>query len=139
MCGRVPHSGGKTPPRLSGPVGAILQFGRGFWRALCLAMTFVLLASLAHGSSVTQTDPPGTLSVAIASAPSDDPCGPQYGAFHDHALCCSSASCPVFVPVDVVFELALDVRAKTIAGSDLNISSHAPPALFRPPKLLVIA
>ncbi len=102
-------------------------------------MTFVLLASLAHGSSVIQTDPPGTLSVAIASAPSGGPCGPQHGAFHEHALCCSSASCPVFVPVDVVFELALDARAKTIAGSDSNFSSHAPPALFHPPKLLVIA
>ena len=139
MSGRVPHSGGNTPPRLSGPVGAILQFGPGFWRSLCLAVTFVLLASLAHGSSVTQTDTPGTLPVAIASAPAGDPCGSQDGAFHDHALCCSSVSCPVFVPVDAVFELALDVRAKTTAGSDLNFSSHAPPALFHPPKLLVIA
>jgi hypothetical protein len=102
-------------------------------------MTFVLLASLAHGSSVIQTDPPGTISVAIASAPSGDPCGSQHGAFHDHALCCSSASCPVFVPVDVVIDLALDVRAKTIVGADLNFSSHAPPALFHPPERLVIA
>jgi len=102
-------------------------------------MTFVLLASLAHGSSVTQIDPRGTLSVAIAAAPSGDPCGSQHGAFQDHALCCSSASCPVFVPVDVVFNLGLDARAKTIAGSDSNFSSHAPPALFHPPRFLVIA
>ncbi len=139
MSGTDPHGDGNAPPTVRRPVGTMLQFHSGFWRSLCLAMTFVLLASLAHGSSMTQTDPPGTLSVAIASAPSGNPCDSQHGAFHDHALCCSSASCPVFVPVDAVCELALDVRAKTIAGSDLNISSHAPPALFRPPKLLVIA
>ncbi|MGH8630358.1 MAG: hypothetical protein ACREU7_06290, partial [Burkholderiales bacterium] len=79
------------------------------------------------------------LTVAIASVPSGDHCGSQHGAFHDHALCCASASCPVFLPVDVVFELAQDVRALTVAGSDWNFSSHAPPAPFHPPKLLVIA
>ncbi len=139
MFGTDPRSGGNAPPRVGRPVGATPQFASELWRSLCLAMTFVLLASLAHGSSVTQTDPPATLSAAIASAPSGDPCGPQHGALHDHALCCSSASCPVFVPVDVVIDLALDVRGKTIVGADSNFSSHAPPALFHPPKLLVIA
>jgi len=139
MSGTDPHSDGNAPLTVRRPGGAMLQFHSGFWRALCLAMTFVLLASLAHGPSVTRIDLPGKLAVASASAPPGDPCGSQHGAFHDHALCCSSASCPVFLPVDVVFELALDVRAKTIAGSDFNFSSHARPALFHPPKRLVIA
>ncbi len=115
------------------------QFDSGFWRVLCLVMTFVLLASLAHAPSVARIDLPGKLAVASASAPSGGPCGSWHGGFHDHALCCSSASCPTFVPVDVVFEFAQDARTKTIAHSDLNFSSHAPPALFHPPKLLVVA
>ena len=102
-------------------------------------MALVLLASLAYGSSAIQSEPPGKLFMAAASTPSGDPCDSQHGAFHDHALCCSSASCPAFVPVDVISEFAHDTSARTIAGSDSNFSSHAPPALFHPPKLLVIA
>jgi hypothetical protein len=102
-------------------------------------MTLVLLASLAHGASMTRIDPPAQLSVVALSAPSDDPCGSRQSAFHDHALCCSSASYPLFVPVEVVFELVFDTRSKTIGDSDANFSSHAPPALFHPPKLFLIA
>jgi hypothetical protein len=102
-------------------------------------MALVLLASLAHGSSAIQSGPPGKPFVVAASTPSGDPCDSQHGALHDHALCCSSASCPAFVAVDAVSEFARDTRGKTIAGSDSNFSSHAPPALFHPPKLLVIA
>ena len=139
MFGSHPHSGGSVSPRLNGPVGAMIRFGPDFWRSLCLAMTLVVLASLAHGSSVTRTDPPAQVSVAALSAPSDDPCGSGQSAFHGHALCCSSAACPLFVPVDVVLELILDTRSKTIGNADVNFSSHAPPALFHPPKLILIA
>jgi hypothetical protein len=102
-------------------------------------MTFALLASLAHGPSATRLDVPGKLAVASASTPSGDPCSPSHGGVHDHALCCSSASCPTFAAVDVVFELPDAARTREIAQSDLNFSSHAPPALFHPPKLLVVA
>jgi hypothetical protein len=121
------------------PVGAMLQFEFGLWRALCLAMMFVLLASLAHGPSAARIDLPGKLAVVSASAPAGEPCGPSHGGVHDHALCCSSASCPTSAAVDVVFELPQAARTGEIAQSDLNFSSHAAPALFHPPKLLVVA
>lgn len=120
------------------PTGIIRRLGEGSRRSLSLLLALLLLASLAHGSAA-RIDPPGTLSVVATSAPSGDPCGSQRGAFHDHVLCCSSASCSVFVPVNVAFAFAPDVRTTWIGGADLDFSSHAPPALFHPPKLLVIA
>jgi len=102
-------------------------------------MTLVLLASLAQGSSVTQINLPVKPSVASASVPCGDRCGSQHAAFHDHALCCSAASCSPFVAVDVVCEFAPEPGAKAVAAPDLNFSSQALPALFHPPKLLAIA
>jgi len=126
-------------PKPLRPGGAVRQFERGAWRALCLVLALVFLANLALVSAATRTGSPETLSIAAASAPSGDPCGSRHGALHDHALCCSSASCSVFVPVDVAVVLAQHRPAPSIAVSDLSFSSHAPPALFHPPKLLVIA
>jgi hypothetical protein len=103
-------------------------------------MTVVLMANIAAGSAAIGSSPPGTFSVVVAtSAPTGDPCGSQHRTFHDHALCCASVSCAAFVPVDVMLAIVPDVRSPAITGGDLNFRSHAPPALFHPPKLLIIA
>jgi hypothetical protein len=139
MSGTDRHNRGYVSASEQRRVGAILQFGSRCWRPLFMAMTFLLVASLVHASSGARIDPPGKVSMAVAAAPSDDPCGSSHGAFHDHALCCSPASCSAFVTTDAAFAIALDGRASAIAGSDSNFRSQAPPALFHPPKLLIVA